>query len=77
MQFIYADLFWASAPEALRLLYVAHKYEVELLVQECETVLERGLKLENSVAVFQAGRTYVNAPLMKKAGDIMAKSVLK
>ena len=73
LQFIYADEFVTSVSEALKLLYVANKYEVELLVQKCESLLESEVKLEDSVAVFQAARTYERPELMKKAGDIMAK----
>ena len=73
LQFVYADEFTASVPEALSLLSVAHKYEVDLLVQKCESLLEREVELEHSVGVFQAGRKYEKAKLMNKAGDIMAK----
>ena len=63
----------ASVSEALNLLYLAHKYGVELLVQKCEGLLKNEVTLQDSVAVFQAARKYEKDELMNKAGDIMAK----
>ena len=73
-QFIYTDEFDVkSVSEALDLLHVAHKYQILLLGQKCESFLESEVKLEDSVAVFQAAKSYYRPELMKKAADIMAQ----
>ena len=73
-QFVYDDKFRASLYEALDLLYVAQKYDVQLLVQRCENRAQTEMKLEDAVAVFQAARKCGNEKLMKAAGDKMAKA---
>ena len=73
-QFVYDDKFHASLYEALDLLYVAQKYDVQLLVQKCEKRAQSEMKLEDTVAVFQLARKYGNEKLMRAVGNKMAKA---
>ena len=57
---------------ALDLVYVAQKYDVQLLVQKCEDLFRSRLTLEDCVQVIQRGRAYGNENLVEIAGDIVA-----
>ena len=61
-----------SLTSALDLLYVAQKYDVQLLVQKCEDLLKVNLTLEDCVEVMQGARAYGHEAVMKIAGDLMA-----
>ena len=60
--------------EALDLLYVAQKYDVQILVNKLHYFFERTMKLEDSVVVFQAGRKYNHERLWRFAFGMMAKA---
>ena len=59
---------------ALDLIYVAQKYDVQLLVQKCEDLFKGKLILEDCVEVIQRGRAYGNENLVKIAGDTVARA---
>ena len=58
--------------EVIALLYVAQKYDVQQLVQQCENLVKTSMELEDAVAVFQAARQYWNENLMEFASDALA-----
>ena len=67
----------ADVSEALELLQLAHRYDVQLLVTKCEQLLlESDLTLNDALNVFQAARIYEKKSLMDKVGDLWAKYVL-
>ena len=63
-----------ALPLALDLIYVAQKYDVQLLVQKCEDLFKGKLILEDCVEVIQRGRAYGNENLVKIAGDTVARA---
>ena len=72
LQYVYADTLEATPVEALALLQVADKYDVQLLVTKCKKLLERQLTLDDVVDVFKAARKYDQIELLVKVGDFMA-----
>ena len=61
-------------PEALELLQIAHKYDVQLLVSKCEELLlESEVELDDAIPLFQTARKYDKIQLMEKVGEIWAE----
>ena len=60
--------------DALGLLDIAQKYDVQLLVEKCEELIEREMKLKDSVTVFEASQVVGSDKCKKLAGDMMANA---
>ena len=73
LQFIYADKFDVlEEPQALHLLHLGLKYEVQPLVDKCEAFIAEGISPEHAVEVYEAAKKYYLIDLMDKAGGIIA-----
>ena len=70
LQFMYTDTFEANVPEALELLQLAHKYDVQLLVSKCEELMQSQVTLDDTIVVFQTARKYDMIQLMDKVGEM-------
>ena len=71
---MYADKFVSTVSDAVKLLYAAHKYQVQLLVNNIEQMVGKEMKLKDSITVFQAAREIDNKKLMKLAEGILTKA---
>ena len=75
-QFLYADEcpIVTGSDEALDVLYVAQKYDVQPLVKKCEKFFKSNLALEDCVKVIRRGRAFGNENLVEMAGDFLTKA---
>ena len=67
------DKFAGGVAEITNLLYLAHKYDVEVLVNRCTNFLAANFELENSIEVYQAARLYDREDLKQLVEDYMAR----
>jgi len=71
LEFVYGNKFMDSIPQAIKLLQLAHKYEVKPLVEKCEQLMSEDVRLEDALQTFVVARKYSLEKLMKQAGDLI------
>ena len=63
-----------GSDEALNLLYVAQKYDVQSLVKKCEQLLKMNLRLPHCMKVIRYGIAYGKENLVQLAAEIVARA---
>jgi len=77
LEFVYGNKFMDSIPQAIKLLQLAHKYEVKPLVEKCEQLMSEDVRLEDALQTFVVARKYSLEKLMKQAGDLITRFVMR
>ena len=66
-------MFDISFVDTVGLFYAAKKFQVLALINRCENVLKKEIRLEDVLKVFKAAKKYQQGDLMDRAAGVMAR----
>ena len=66
-QFIYADQLIDKVSDAIEVLYLADKYDVQVLVDNCREVMTRGIDTSEAIKMYETASKFNLFQLQEEA----------